>query len=837
MTSWGLNRGRPAWTLLLLALSALGTWASVAAAPLGSPATAWSVTAVPIIVVALTPRLWWPAAMAATAVVISVPLLLAGTEPAAVAVTTVGGLLTTLVGALLVSHPRRSDQVGLHTPGDLGRLVMAAVFTGTLSGVTYATASLASTDPRLNPWDAMAISGPAQVASVLIAAGTLLPQHSKRNRANRWEVGLWWLLLAASLVVVTLPGIEVGALALSMPVVIATALRASVRTTTLQLLAVGAWTSFITSAGWGAFDFAVASGTEAMSTAVVGQGYLVCICLTSLPLAVAAGHGALLSQELEAERELSEMTLATAACIILVTAMDGTLLRVNPAGTRILGVDEASLIGTPAWGLVPREHRSRARAMFSSPDGSALPETVEGRLVDHTGEERRVLWTTGIVRERAGKPTHLVLTGLDVTAELNAAGHTEHLLRAPIDTAIVGIDRQGRITLVNSGAEGVLGRTAHDLVGTPFIRVLSAAELAEWARGFRVKPDFASLLAQAVDAAPRDWHWLGDGTSTLVSMELSRIVDNAGNLIGYLCVANDVTETRTRQQLLVDALDNQQQVVDRLRDLDATKDHFVTTVSHELRTPVATIVGYTEMLTAGELGELTPAQIKALDAVNRNGERLVTLVDNLLALSGITGETITRKQTLTDLVEVAKEAERQAGGLLAGRRLTAIFDFPGQAVPVAGDKRQLGLAVANLLSNSIKFTEDGGEIRCSVTVEDDTARLEVRDNGLGIPEDEQENLFGRFWRSSTAVDRHIQGTGLGLATVQAIVAAHGGSIEVSSSGHMEGTTVTVVLPLHVESQREPSGPRAERVRRERTGPLRPRRPGLPELTRRSGRSQ
>lgn len=793
-------------------------------------------TALPIVVLALTARPWWPVVLAATAGTIAVPLLLAGTDVMATAATTAGGLVTTLVGGLLLSLHRQPDEVGLRTPGDLGRLVLSAVFSGTVAGGTYAIAGFVSTDPQVTPFDAMAIAGPAQLASVLVAAGALLPQYSQRNRAGRWEVALLWLLLLAALAAVSLPGIAVATMALSMPVVIATALRASVRTTTFQLLAIGAWTSFITSAGLGAFHFDVAWSAAAMSTAVVGQGYLVCISLTSLPLAVAAGHGALLSQELEAERELSEMTLATAGCIVLVTTMDGILLRVNPAGTRILGVDEASLVGTPAWGLVPTEHRRKARIMFSSPDGSALPETVEGRLVDHTGEERRVLWSTGIVRDRDQKPTHLVLTGLDVTAELNAAGHTEHLLRAPIDTAIVGIDRQGRITLVNSGAEGVLGRTAHDLVGTPFIRVLSAAELAEWARGFRVKPDFASLLAQAVDAAPRDWHWLGDGTSTLVSMELSRIVDNAGNLIGYLCVANDVTETRTRQQLLVDALDNQQHVVDRLRDLDATKDHFVTTVSHELRTPVATIVGYTEMLTAGELGELTPAQIKAMDAVNRNGERLVTLVDNLLALAGVSGETIARKQSLTDLVEVAKEAERQAGALLAGRRLTAIFDFPGQAVPIAGDKRQLGLAVANLLSNSIKFTEDGGEIRCSVTADGDTARLEVRDNGLGIPEDEQANLFGRFWRSSTAVDRHIQGTGLGLATVQAIVAAHGGSIEVSS-GHMAGTTVTVVLPLHVESRREPSGPRAERVRRERTGPLRPRRPGLPELTRRAGRAE
>jgi signal transduction histidine kinase len=94
----------------------------------------------------------------------------------------------------------------------------------------------------------------------------------------------------------------------------------------------------------------------------------------------------------------------------------------------------------------------------------------------------------------------------------------------------------------------------------------------------------------------------------------------------------------------------------------------------------------------------------------------------------------------------------------------------------------------------VKFTEDGGSITCRLSAADGEARLEVTDTGIGIPEEEQQELFSKFFRSSTAQDRAIQGTGLGLSIISSIVAAHGGRIDVRS-GHLEGTTFTVRLPL------------------------------------------
>jgi signal transduction histidine kinase len=114
-----------------------------------------------------------------------------------------------------------------------------------------------------------------------------------------------------------------------------------------------------------------------------------------------------------------------------------------------------------------------------------------------------------------------------------------------------------------------------------------------------------------------------------------------------------------------------------------------------------------------------------------------------------------------------------------------------------GDPVQLERMLVNLLTNAVKFTPDGGRVELQLRTLSEKTEIVVSDTGVGIPEDEQSKLFTRFFRSSTATERAIQGTGLGLTIVKAIVALHGGRIEVESA-HQRGTTVTVSLPRKVE---------------------------------------
>ncbi len=245
--------------------------------------------------------------------------------------------------------------------------------------------------------------------------------------------------------------------------------------------------------------------------------------------------------------------------------------------------------------------------------------------------------------------------------------------------------------------------------------------------------------------------------------------------------------------LLVNALELEQQSAEQLRELNRATDEFVATISHELRTPLASISGYAELLQDDEA--LTDAQDGFVNAIARNAGRLTSLTYDLLLLSGFSTGEVQMETEQVDLRVVVNQVREIVRTLGSGLLLDITFALPDEPVLVTGDVGQLERVVLNLMGNAIKFSESGGSVVCRVSVDGDEALLEVTDTGLGIPEDELEALFTRFFRGSSARQRAIQGTGLGLHIVASIVANHHGAVTVTSSVGA-GTTFTVHLPRH-----------------------------------------
>ncbi len=520
-----------------------------------------------------------------------------------------------------------------------------------------------------------------------------------------------------------------------------------------------------------------------------------------------------LQERLQAERDYTRSVIDTASSMIVVTDVNGVVIAANPATTSLTGFSEQELVGRPFWeNLLTEDQREPAAELFADP--GQLPTTGEAQLVTKADGLRLVVFSADVYQANSDSPVTYVLSATDVTAARESAGMIEHLLRSARTIAFVGTDLHGGITLFNTGAEHMLGIAATEATGRDLVEFIGAEDLDRHPResGQGAFDAIVGTASGELTPETRDWTWLPVGRSPMkVSMTTNPVTDTFGQVIGYLFVASDITDTRRSQEILVKALRREREVVARLKDLDRAKDDFVSTVSHELRTPMSSIIGSAEMLEEGMLGELLPEQQRMVNVISRNGDRLLALADDLLVLATFDHESWQDLDSEVDLREVVDESAHAIASMLATRKLDVTFALPPDPVMVNGDATHLERAVTNLLSNAVKFTLDGGSIVVSLAVEvaGRSAVLSVTDTGLGIPESDLEAVFGRFFRTAVVQQHAIQGSGLGLAIVKTIVESHEGRVDVRSAAG-EGTTFTITLPLTRAAVRASGGDRVSR---------------------------
>ncbi len=389
-----------------------------------------------------------------------------------------------------------------------------------------------------------------------------------------------------------------------------------------------------------------------------------------------------------------------------------------------------------------------------------------------------------------------------MTGEATRAATTvEQLLHSAAGTMFIASDAQGRITHYNTGAQEVLGYPPEAVLGRSPRMFHSEREIARQAHDMGVPADYVTVVREMVRrGTQRDWEFVHlDGTRKTTSLTLSTLADADGRVTGWIATGEDVTERLRAQQALVTALDREHASVLRLQEVDQVKQELVSNVSHELRTPITSISGYAELLADGSLGDLNEEQQDAVRRIWRNTSRLGMLVEDLLTLSRAESGRLDLERRPVDLAAVVQDSLELLREVLGDRDLGLAVDLGVQPLLVAGDAVALERVVTNLVTNAVKFTPDGGHVRVGLHVEGPLASpvavLRVADTGLGISEEDQRQLFTRFFRARDATDNAIQGTGLGLSIVHSIVTQHDGEVLVDSSPGM-GTTMTVRLPAH-----------------------------------------
>src|ERR687892_1116575 len=501
------------------------------------------------------------------------------------------------------------------------------------------------------------------------------------------------------------------------------------------------------------------------------------------------------------DRHAAEETRARLAAIvessddaIMSASLDLTFTSWNRGAERLFGYSAEEMLGKPITLLMPPERQKEALTLTRRVVDEQRVINLETVCVREDGSPIDIAYTYSPIRDSTGAVVGVSAIGQDVTDRKRA------------EAAIRESEEQFRALVGN--VPGVIFRCALDADWTMEFLSEAMADISGYPSsdfiGNRVRT-FTSVV-HPEDRAPLE-KAVGDGSSYSVEyrilhangdvrwvLERGQAVRDAQGEVWLTGAIFDVSDRKRAEAEREAARRDLAAQNERLRELDRLKDEFIALVSHELRTPLTSIRGYTELLLDGEAGELTDDQRQFLAVVERNSHRLLHLVGDLLFLAQIEAGKLALEVDVLDLGAVASESVEAARPAAEEKGVTLALATGPEAPPLAGDRARIGQLLDNLVSNAVKFTPSGGSVDIRVRSLGKRAVLEVRDSGIGIPAGEQQFLFQRFFRTSTATEQAIQGTGLGLAISKAIVDAHDGRITLTSEEDV-GTTFRVELPL------------------------------------------
>jgi len=362
------------------------------------------------------------------------------------------------------------------------------------------------------------------------------------------------------------------------------------------------------------------------------------------------------------------------------------------------------------------------------------------------------------------------------------------LVSGVVDYAIFMLDPAGVIVTWNEGAQRIKGYTATEVIGRHFSIFYPPAEVRNR------KPDWELEVAKREGRYEEEgWRLRKDGTRFWANVIITALRDETGRLRGFGKVTRDLTEWKR-----IDDLRNAEREAevtrlhahaDRMAELERTKADFLNLASHELRGPMTVIRGYNSMLADGTLSPGQFASVARL--LDLKLAQMDRLIEQMLETARLERDDLELEQEEFDLRFVVQEQIDILRPLTRDHRL--VLDAGDPAPLVRGDRTRISTVVANFLDNAIKYSPDGGEIRCSACLRDSRAIVSVRDEGLGIAPEHMPRLFSRFGRLPTEENMNIPGTGLGLFLCKEIANRHGGDITVRSKPGV-GSEFTLTLP-------------------------------------------
>ncbi|MGH9870637.1 MAG: ATP-binding protein [Candidatus Polarisedimenticolia bacterium] len=534
----------------------------------------------------------------------------------------------------------------------------------------------------------------------------------------------------------------------------------------------------------------------------------------------------------------------------VVVCRDGVILEASDDMGELLGVPAARLTGWTVKSLVAAE--------------DLLPVVEILRRVQ-SGDPARAEFGFHLLRAqgrplevaaRARRGTHAgrdaVLVGVtDISTSVRAARlaadrllHLDAALAATSDAVlIVGLPEAGSpVILASPALREMFGVTSARFLGRPFW------DLWREIRPAHTFPDDDERVLRGLLEEPEavrvDTLLLSHPKRCVVERFFGPMRGPDGSILGRVCTFRDVTQRaeaeaemrsaaedarHAREELeglhgelklanegLERRMTEMQRLNRDLRSLDEMKSNLLANVSHELQTPLVSIKGFTEMILKGRLGGVTPEQEHGLQLALRNINRLIGLIENLLSFARSEGPFTALRLEVFPLGPLVQEVFELLREKAAARGITLRADLPAGDLSIRADRDKILQVLLNLIGNAVKYNRDGGDVLVDAEGgQRGTARVEVRDTGVGIPRDELEKIFDRFYRAgSPAADR--EGAGIGLSITRNLLRQHGCMIRVDSD-EGKGSVFSFTLPLDRKGRAERGAPRASARSHEAAG--------------------
>lgn len=393
---------------------------------------------------------------------------------------------------------------------------------------------------------------------------------------------------------------------------------------------------------------------------------------------------------------------------------------------------------------------------------------------------RRLKKKVALLKGEVRKARKQYLLQVDIAAALEREKTFSETLIRHMPTAIAFLDQEFRVRIVNPAHLRILGKEkAREVLERPYFEVIPSLERS-------LKPACEAVFASGCPQVIEDFKITLGEDHTYWDLTQVPVCYESDEVEGVLLLANEVTDRIQRERL-------QQLQVKQLQEQDRMKEEILSIISHELRTPLNFITGFASLLEDGVAGKLNAHQREYLENILKGADRMTRLIEDLLVMSQLATGKIECLAVPVCLETLLLEIQEIMAGPFSDKGCRLSLDFENRLPSITADPRYLHRLLYNLVDNALKFSPKGGNVTLRASMVGDGLQVEVIDEGDGIPTEQHQRIFERFYQIDMSSTRTNGGIGMGLAIAKSMVEVLGGQIGVESSPG-EGSRFWFALP-------------------------------------------